>query len=89
MFKQKVREIPHIKIIRYEESIYYANVENFKYRFMKLAGVNPFIVLRENKLKEIKTKKNEKPSTTSFFQQLKTSLKSEQNQNVKFLLILF
>jgi MFS superfamily sulfate permease-like transporter len=35
------KEFETIKIIRYEESIYYANVENFKYKVIKLARVNP------------------------------------------------
>ena len=32
-------ELKRIKILRYEESIYYANVENFKYKIIKLSGV--------------------------------------------------
>jgi hypothetical protein len=37
----KAKEIENIKIIRYEESLYYANVDNFKYQVFKLSGVNP------------------------------------------------
>ena len=40
--------------MRYEESIYYANVDNFKYRLMKVVGINPFEVLREEKRVQIK-----------------------------------
>ena len=38
---KKAREIDGIKIIRYESSIFYANVENFTYNIIKLARVNP------------------------------------------------
>ncbi len=37
----EAREFPGIKIIRYEESIYYANVDNFKYHILKLSHTNP------------------------------------------------
>lgn len=30
-----------IKIIRYERSVYFANVDNFKYKIMKLSNNNP------------------------------------------------
>ena len=30
-----------IRIIRYEESLYYANVDNFKYKIIKLSKINP------------------------------------------------
>jgi SulP family sulfate permease len=43
----EAREYKHIKIIRYEESVYYANVDNFKYKVMKLAGVKPSEILSE------------------------------------------
>jgi DNA-directed RNA polymerase alpha subunit len=36
----KACEIDSIKIIRYESSIFYANVENFNYKILKKAGVN-------------------------------------------------
>jgi hypothetical protein len=35
------REYSHIKIIRYEESVYYTNVDNFKHKVTKLVGFNP------------------------------------------------
>jgi hypothetical protein len=41
LFYFKVKELENIKIIRYEESLYYANVDNFKYQVFKLSGVNP------------------------------------------------
>ena len=49
----KAREFVDIKIIRYEESIYYANVDNFKYKIMKLVGINPAEVM--NKVKKEKS----------------------------------
>ena len=44
---REAREYKHVKIIRYEESVYYANVDNFKYKVIKLAGVKPSEVLAE------------------------------------------
>ena len=38
-------EFRNIKIIRYEESIYYANVDNFKYKIIKQIGINPAQVI--------------------------------------------
>ena len=38
---REAQEFRNIKIIRYEESIYYINVDNFKYQVMKLSGINP------------------------------------------------
>jgi MFS superfamily sulfate permease-like transporter len=39
--KFKAKEFPGIKIIRYEESVYYANVDNFTSRIIKLVGIDP------------------------------------------------
>lgn len=30
-----------MRIIRYEESVYYVNVDNFKYKVFKLSKINP------------------------------------------------
>ena len=38
----KAKEFPSLKIFRYEESFYYANVDNFTYRLIKLVGIDPF-----------------------------------------------
>jgi len=38
---EDAKEFDNIKIIRYEESLFYANVENFKYKVMKLTKINP------------------------------------------------
>jgi hypothetical protein len=54
---KKAKEIAGIKIIRYEESVYYANAENFKYRIMKTIGINPFHVLKEKKRREMQLRK--------------------------------
>jgi hypothetical protein len=42
---EDAREIEGIKIIRFEQSIYYANVENFMYKVIKNSGVDPSNVL--------------------------------------------
>lgn len=44
---REAKEYRHIKIIRYEESVFYANVDNFKYKVVKLTGINPVEVLRK------------------------------------------
>jgi MFS superfamily sulfate permease-like transporter len=44
---QNALEYKNVKIIRYEESVYYANVDNFKYKILKLSGVKPSEVLAE------------------------------------------
>jgi hypothetical protein len=50
--KKKAREFQGIKIIRYESSIFYANVENFTYKVIKLSGVDTNEILKKiNKLK--------------------------------------
>lgn len=41
IFKE-ARELNGIKIIRYEESVYFANVENFKYKIIKLSKNHPY-----------------------------------------------
>ena len=61
----KAREFESIKIIRYEESVYYANVENFKYKIMKMCQINPDEILAQIiKAKEREEKKNAKTKTT-------------------------
>jgi len=50
--KKKAKEFDSIKIVRYESSVFYANVENFSYKITKLSGVNATeISQRINKLK--------------------------------------
>ncbi len=38
-----------MKILRFEESIYYANVDNFKYKVLKLSKTNPAEILNRIK----------------------------------------
>jgi MFS superfamily sulfate permease-like transporter len=38
---REAQEFRNIKIIRYEESVFYINVDNFKYQVMKLSEINP------------------------------------------------
>lgn len=54
----QAREIEGVKIIRYESSVYYANVENFIYKITKLSGVNPHETIAKiaKKKKEYETK---------------------------------
>ncbi len=42
---REAQEFKHIKVIRYEESVYYTNVDNFKYQVMKFVGLNPEDIL--------------------------------------------
>ena len=47
-----------MRIVRYEESVYYANVDNFKYKVMKLSKVNPEQIkesIRQESAAEIKS----------------------------------
>ena len=54
-----------IKIICYHESLYYANVENFKYQIIKAAGIVPSDVLTEIKNLSKRKKGNRKISLTN------------------------
>lgn len=57
----KAIEIEGIKIIRYESSIFYANVDNFVTRIFKLSGINPNeIIAKMNKKREEFAKKQQK-----------------------------
>jgi MFS superfamily sulfate permease-like transporter len=47
--KFKAQAIPGIKILRYEESLYYANVEYFKYQIYKQVGLKPEDMLAKAK----------------------------------------
>jgi len=38
---REAQEYKHIKIVRYEESVFYANVDNFKYKVQKLVDIKP------------------------------------------------
>ena len=42
---KEAKEFKEIRIIRYEESVYYVNVENFKYKIIKLSQINPTDIL--------------------------------------------
>ena len=47
---QEAEEIPGIKILRFEESVFYANVENFKYKVIKYSDIDLKQVLaKQNK----------------------------------------
>lgn len=54
----KAKEFENIKIIRYEESIYYANVDHFKYKIIKLCNVKPDVVRKLLKKAESKANKS-------------------------------
>lgn len=45
LFIQKAKEFKKIKITRYEESLYYANVDNFKSKMIKSISIDPDTVL--------------------------------------------
>lgn len=46
---REAKEYRHIKIIRYEESVFYANVDNFKYKVLKHSGIDPRKILQKIK----------------------------------------
>lgn len=74
---KKAKEFETIKIIRYEESIYYANVDNFKYKIVKLSGVNPTEILASvKKQKDIQLKLAKKANQAGIEQ-----VESQTNQN--------
>ena len=61
----QAQELDGIKIIRYEESIYYANVDNFKYRIVKAVGIDPKDV--NHKIAQIEKRvKNKKGVSENF-----------------------
>jgi MFS superfamily sulfate permease-like transporter len=53
-------EFTEIKIIRYEESIWYGNVDNFKYQIYKTTGIDPLEITK--KLNKAKMKLNKSMS---------------------------
>ena len=75
---EDAREIVGIRIVRFEQSIFYANVDNFVYKIVKKCGVDPAEVLEKirkiksananlekKKLKETKNQQNRKNSGVS------------------------
>ena len=61
------KELEAIRIIRYEESLYYANVDNFRYKVLKLSKINPDLI----KQKIIKESKKEIKSFIKMYKQKK------------------
>ena len=57
---KNAREIEGIKIIRYEASLYYANVENFTYKIQKLSGIKPDEIIESIKKLEDQLAKQKK-----------------------------
>ncbi len=60
VFFKKAKEFEGIRILRYESSLYYANVENFIYKIKKLSGINPNDLIQKiqrKKLEAFKIKK--------------------------------
>lgn len=54
---REAEEIPQIKILRFEESIYYANVDNFKYKVIKCSNINVNDVIGRINKEKLKFKK--------------------------------
>jgi hypothetical protein len=50
-------EFQDIKIIRYEESIYYANADNFKYKIKKLSGFDPIELYKKEQKRQSRNNK--------------------------------
>lgn len=63
------KELEGIRIIRYEESLYYANVDNFRYKIMKLSKINPDTI----KYRIQKESQREIKSFIQMFKQKKTN----------------
>jgi len=63
-----------MRIIRYEESVYYVNVDNFKYKVFKLSKINPV---------EIKAKINSetKAEIQNFLALVKKHKDNEKKEN--------
>ena len=72
----KAKEFSNIKIIRYEENIYYANVENFKYRIIKLVGINPITIINQQIKLE---KKMNKVKQESVLEKLRKKIKPKKS----------
>ncbi len=64
---EAAREFEHVKIVRYEESIYYANVDNFKYKIVKLSGVDPVELLKIQEKHKRAAKKHSKRVRKIYF----------------------
>ena len=80
----KAREFVDIKIIRYEESVYYANVDNFKYKIMKLVGINPAEVMNKvKKEKSIIEKSLKAVSNEGFIKKLKNRFSKKSKVGVQ------
>ncbi|RNA41964.1 solute carrier family 26 member 10-like [Brachionus plicatilis] len=62
---EQAQEFENIKIIRYEESIYYANVDNFKYKIYKLCGLKPEEVQKKLKKANSKSKNYQRDHKTA------------------------
>ena len=63
---KKAKEIEGIKILRYEESVYFANAENFIYKIIKLSGVNPSEINSKIKKKRSQNEKKLKSKKVCF-----------------------
>lgn len=71
MLLKKAEELDGIKIIRYERSVYFANVDNFKYKIMKLSSCHTKDYLDKINAQIKKIKKKELKNK-SLWERLKT-----------------
>ena len=85
----KAKEFAQIKIIRYEESIYYANVDNFKYRIIKLVGIDPAretaLMKKEMARDEKEAKKASLATSESCFKTLINKIKRKPIADIEHL----
>ena len=77
-----------MKIIRYEESIYYANVDNFKYKIIKLSQIDPIVTLNDihnkskKRLNENKKKLKVVSATQASGNDSNENIESDKNEKV-------
>jgi MFS superfamily sulfate permease-like transporter len=69
-------EFKDVKIIRYEESIWYGNVENFKYQIYKTSGIDPIKVINRINKEKVKFMESQRGDRVSQIRNSFSRLKS-------------
>ena len=90
---QSAREIEGIKIIRFESSIFYANIERFEFVLKKKSGINPYIYFNEietvrKKHAKMAANTKDKPFYYKILFKRRVKPTDENDQNKKYLVIL-
>ncbi len=91
MFKKKAKEYEGVRILRYESSLYYANVENFIYKIKKLSGINPNDLIQKIQRRKVeflkfqrRLEKNKNEITD--FDEIMASEEERSNRKIKEIL---